>query len=66
MSIRMIDIEIKQSDMDAKFATMLDNQHVYTQAFIDIKSMFFEFIGGHKHPTKIIEMEPIVVFEHQH
>jgi hypothetical protein len=49
--------------MDGKFVTMLENQHVHTQVLIDNKSMFSEFIGGQKHTTKIVEMEPIVDFE---
>jgi hypothetical protein len=59
----MIAIEIKQNDMDGKFVTMLENQHVHTQVLIDNKSMFSEFIRGQKHTTKIVEMEPIVDFE---
>jgi hypothetical protein len=38
--------------MDAKFATMLESQHVHTQTLIDVKSMFLKFFGGQKHPTK--------------
>lgn len=46
MSIRMIAIKTKQNELDAKFASMLDSQHVHTHALVDIKSMFFEFLGA--------------------
>jgi hypothetical protein len=36
----MTTFEIKQKELDAKFATMLDNQHAHTQALVDIKTMF--------------------------
>jgi hypothetical protein len=49
--------------MDAKFATTLESQHVCTQALIDIKSIFSKFLGVQKHPTKIVEMEPIVAYK---
>jgi hypothetical protein len=52
--------------MVAKFVTTLESQHVHTQALIDIKSIFLRFLGGQKHPTKIVEMELIVAFEWQH
>ncbi len=46
MLIRMIAIKIKQNELDAKFASMLDSQHAHTQALVDIKSFFFEFLGA--------------------
>jgi hypothetical protein len=39
----MTTIEIKQNELDAKVASMLDSQQIQTQAFSDIKSMFLPF-----------------------
>jgi hypothetical protein len=36
----MTTLEIKQKELDAKFATMLDSQHAHPQALGDIKTMF--------------------------
>lgn len=44
----MTTIEIKQNELDAKVACMLDSQQIQTQALNDIKSMFFTFLGGQK------------------
>jgi hypothetical protein len=46
--------------MDAKFATILDNEHVQQQIFFHRKSMFSKFLGGKIHATKIVQLEPII------
>ncbi len=62
MSTQMTTIETKQNELNAKFAFMLDSQHVHTQALVDIKSMFFEFLGAQKDP---ILMKLNVVSKHE-
>jgi hypothetical protein len=41
MYVRMIAIETKQNELDAKFTSMLDNQQAHIQALVDMKIVFF-------------------------
>ncbi len=50
----MTTIETKQNELGAKFTSMLDNQHTHTQALVDMKMVFFEFLGTQKDYTKLV------------
>jgi len=43
--MRMTTIKMKQNELDAKFASMLDSQHGHTRVLNEIKSMFSKFLG---------------------
>jgi len=45
MSTRKISLESKQIELDGKISNLLEKTHVNSQTLIDIKSMFFEFLG---------------------
>jgi hypothetical protein len=47
--------------MDANFATMVESQHVHTQVLIDIKSMFFEFLGGRSTQLKLLKWNKLLL-----
>jgi hypothetical protein len=47
--------------MDAKFATTLESQHVHTQVFIDIKSIFLSFYGGKSTQLKLLRWNQLLL-----
>jgi hypothetical protein len=61
----MTTLEIKQKELDAKFATMLDSQHAHTHALVDIKTMFAQFLGSQKGFVKGDHLKPKLSFEQQ-
>ncbi len=66
MFVRMITIETKQSELDAKFTSMLDNQQVHTQILIDMKMVIFEFLGTQKDHIKLVLFpKPKLAFDQQ-
>jgi hypothetical protein len=62
----MTTIETKQNELDAKFTSMLDHQQVHTQTLVDMKMVFFEFLGTQKDHTKLVSFpEPKLAFDQQ-
>ncbi len=41
----LTNLESRLNELDGKFSDMLDTTHANCQAFVDIKTMFSEFLG---------------------
>jgi hypothetical protein len=65
MEKRQDKLDGKVSTLDAKVSEVLGNQNLYNQTLMDMKNMFFEFLGKLKdHVTILTPSKPNSGYEH--
>jgi len=65
MEKRQDKLDGKVSTLDAKVSEVLGNQNLYNQTLMDMKNMFFEFLGKLKdHVTIFTPSKPNSGYEH--
>jgi hypothetical protein len=63
MLVRSTNLEIKQAELDGKVLDVLDKTHANSQALVDIKSMFLDFLGKLKDQGSLNLIEPKTLCE---